>query len=524
MDTLVINLTRFGDLLQTQPVLSGFAEQGRVGLVCLDNFRFAAELLEGSEAVFPLPGASFLSSMDKSWRTGLSAFRRFVGEVAGDFPAGRIVNLTPTIPARLLSLCLGTKDAAGFGLDRHGFSVHSGPWAVFLQTASANRGCSPFNVVDIFRRVAGLPPAHGCFSLARPPESEVAKARALLAADAPEGVKGFVALQLGASEDRRRWPLEYFARLGRLLWEELSLAPVLLGSSGERVLSERFAALAGYPHVDRIGRTSMPELAATLACAKLLVSNDTGTMHLAAGLGVPVAAIFLATAQPWDTGPYSVGSLSLEPDLPCHPCGFGQACTNGLACRWSIQPETVFGHVRSWLAQGEWGRAETHGARAWLAGVDRSGYLGLRSLSGLGGDDRTAWVELQRFFLRRFLDGEPFQAAPGEPVPGIDDPAAVEELKAACDLMTLLVSQAALLARDPRPALKSKFLGYWQRTQATLARSRRLSVLGNMLLYEMQERSTDIGGLLACLRGYHALLAGISSAVRQPGMEVDKGL
>ena len=49
-------------------------------------------------------------------------------------------------------------------------------------------------------------------------------------------------------------------------------------------------------------------LAAVLRQSRLIVTNDTGTMHLAAGLGVPVLALFLATAQPWDTGPYREGS------------------------------------------------------------------------------------------------------------------------------------------------------------------------------------------------------------------------
>lgn len=514
MNTLVINLTRLGDLLQTQPVLQGFAEQGRVGLVCLENFQPAARVLKDVHAVFPLPGAALLASVDRSWQAGLAVFRRFADDALERFQPDRVVNLTPVISARVLALCLGQERSQGFGLDSHGFLAHSSPWAVFMQTASANRGSSPFNVVDIFRRVAGLPPAAGRFSLACPEAGDLSAVRAALAGESPPVSRGLVGFQLGASEDRRRWPLEYFARLGRLLWEKLSLTPVLLGSLDERQLAERFAGLADYPFVDRVGRTSIPSLASVLSSCRLLVTNDTGTMHLAAGLGVPVAAIFLATAQPWDTGPYRPGSLSLEPDLPCHPCGFGKDCAHGLACRQAIAPDTVFCLVRSWLEQGVWATMPVRGARAWLSEVEPAGYLGLRNLSAQGENSRVAWVRLQRRFLRSFLDGEPLEPKFQGLGSTTHDRALLNELKAAADLMTLLASQGALLARDPRPALKAKFLGYWQRLQAVLAQSERLSVLGRMLLFEMEERSADLAGLQACLGRYLELVRSLQAAVR----------
>lgn len=513
MNTLVINLTRFGDLLQTQPVLSGLSAQGRTGLLCLDNFQATADVLTGLHAVHPLPGAALLASLDRSWRQGLIVLKRYLSKVTSEHPDCRIINLTPSITARMLASCLG-QDCVGFGLDRHGFTAHSNPWAMFLQTASSSRGCSPFNVVDVFRRVAELPPAGGCFSLARPREEELSATRTALGNDAPRESRGFVALQLGASEERRRWPLEHFARLGRLLWEKLSLTPVLLGSPGERALAERFSALADYPHVDRIGRTNLPGLAATLVNCRLLVTNDTGTMHLAAGLGVPIVAIFLATAQPWDTGPYLQGSLSLEPALACHPCGFGKTCEHGLICRRAIKPEVVFGLVRSWLEQGAWSREQTPGARAWLAQVEASGFMGLRSLTDAQDDARTAWVRLQRRFLCRFLDDLDVEPSAHGPEAVMEEPALAGELRAACDLLTLLASQGTLLARDPRPALKAKFLGYWQRLQALLAQSAHLKVLGGMLLFEMEERSADMHGLLTCLRRYHELLQGLRAVVR----------
>ena len=183
------------------------------------------------------------------------------------------------------------------------------------------------------------------------------------------GSPRYVGMQLGASEARRRWPLEYFVALG----EHLALSgvvPVLLGGPGERTLAERYTLAAQHFHVDCVGRTSLEELAGVLASVHLLVTNDTGTMHLAAGLGTPILAIFLCTAQPWDTGPYLAGSLCLEPDMVCHPCAFGTSCPYDHGCRWTITPQAVAEFVVNHLETGQWGEWKASmqpdsGLRGW---------------------------------------------------------------------------------------------------------------------------------------------------------------
>ena len=82
--------------------------------------------------------------------------------------------------------------------------------------------------------------------------------------------RGFVALQPGASEERRRWPVEHFARTGDMLWQSHGLCPVLLGSGAEAELGRRYAAAATAPHINLIGATDLPSLGAALLAARLL--------------------------------------------------------------------------------------------------------------------------------------------------------------------------------------------------------------------------------------------------------------
>ena len=143
-------------------------------------------------------------------------------------------------------------------------------------------------------------------------------------------------------------------RAGRVIRERSERSPVLLGSAAESHLGREFAARADYPFLDLTGATDLETLAAVLLETELLLTNDTGTIHLAAGLGVPVAAVFLGTAQPFDTGPCLEGSLSLKPDMDCHPCSFGEKCPYALACRERIDPGLLGETIAARLGGESW--------------------------------------------------------------------------------------------------------------------------------------------------------------------------
>lgn len=100
----------------------------------------------------------------------------------------------------------------------------------------------------------------------------------------------------------KRWPAEYYIALGGMLKTELHCGIVLLGSASERDLCAQVAGGIGPGTVNLAGQTSLPEFAAILSQCALVVSNDSGGMHLAAAVGAPVLAIFGIT-DPQKTGP-----------------------------------------------------------------------------------------------------------------------------------------------------------------------------------------------------------------------------
>lgn len=551
MNILVINLTRFGDLLQTQPVLHALKAQGhRVGLVCLKNFAPATALLQDVDYVAVLPGGLFLADMDVDWRKALTSVQSFVEDIQRDFPVEGILNTTATLSARLLTRRLLTGslppsgDAVpvwGFALDEDGFGCNGNVWTTFLQGSTVRRLNCPFNIVDMFRMAAGCGDTIACNRLRNPEPAVQEAAQALLqakagqtpaavagagAADREEKSAGYVSFQLGASEARRQWPVEYFARLGEKLWTELRLRPLLLGAASERPLAEAYAAAARSPFVDCVGETDIPQLAALLRCTKLLVTNDTGTMHLAAGLDIPVLAIFLATAQAWDTGPYRDDCCCLEPALDCHPCAFDKVCTHDNACLRVVRPETVGELVCSRIRTGQWcatksddapksdGAApETDGARVWISGRDAHGFAHLSCVSQHGGEDRSLWLELQRHFYRHILDAmdasaqtveiQKFSLPPVALGQGLSAPfrdAVYTALRQAEALLLLLTEQGLMVQQVPGPLPGQRLLATCNRVRSLFEQCVPLCALGHLWTVIVQERGGDLQAIIRMAR------------------------
>ena len=537
MNVLLINLTRFGDLLQSAAAIRVLARgtggsKNRIGMVCLENFVSGAELLPDLEDVYPLPMSKTMAAMDNysqgagckpetAWMNGFSTFRDWVGKVTGHFAPDTVCNLSPTFAAGHLSrLLAGKRTLSGFVLNDQSIPANPSPWATFMQGSTLSRGASPFHVVDLFRKIAGDREKGADASLLPPSGDMLASMRERLAASSPAGTRGYVAIQLGASKDIRRWPVASFAHVGDMLWKKYRLLPLLLGSRGEIPFGEEYAAIAGEPSLSLMGKTSIPELAAAVSHISLLISNDTGTLHLASGLGVPVIGIFLATAQAWDTGPYAVNSCSLEPDLACHPCGFDTECAHGEACHKAIRPQTVAALAEARISGAGWDRANIagpdifQGSRIWVTTRDNHGFADLASVSGHDNDPRSQWMRIQRHFYRQLFDRN--TAAPFVPEPAPTGMAVSGQqgiaLGQACDTMASLYSalaqQTEMLLSNPLPVVRDRFEKTWDRLTAAPTSIPDFKALSFVWRNEVASRD-GLENILPLMHQYHALFTAL---------------
>jgi lipopolysaccharide heptosyltransferase II len=159
----------------------------------------------------------------------------------------------------------------------------------------------------------------------------------------PQGAPIKIGLCPGAEYGpAKRWLPERFAEVARSVAGQRDCEWVLFGVGGDAAVGAEILAKVegtGTKVTNLIGKTTLGELMDRLAECRLLLSNDTGTMHLAAALGVPTISVFGST-EPRLTGPLGPGHRILRHQVECSPC-FQRECPIDFRCMKSIEPEEV---------------------------------------------------------------------------------------------------------------------------------------------------------------------------------------
>jgi heptosyltransferase-2 len=145
----------------------------------------------------------------------------------------------------------------------------------------------------------------------------------------------------------KRWLPERFAEAAERIGAQSPVEWMLFGTAGDASAGEQIAAALGNHCVNRIGQTTLDQLIEELHECRLLLTNDTGTMHLAALLGIRVVAIFGST-EPRLTGPVGNGHIILRHHVECSPC-FLRECPIDFRCMKAVSVEEVTDAVLSIL-------------------------------------------------------------------------------------------------------------------------------------------------------------------------------
>ncbi len=137
----------------------------------------------------------------------------------------------------------------------------------------------------------------------------------------------------------KRWPVPYYAELAQRL-EARGYAIWLVGSAKDKEIGDKIVALGNQHSRNLCGQTDLADAIALLSCAALVVSNDSGLMHLAAALDRVMLAIF-GSSSPEFTPPLSDKAQVIRLDLPCSPC-FKRECPLGhFNCMMQLTPDRV---------------------------------------------------------------------------------------------------------------------------------------------------------------------------------------
>ncbi len=282
--TLIIQLQRMGDLIMTFPLMAWLRimEPERPVWVVAEPMFFKALLPFAPKVVFFRPEAA-----------PVLARRRF----------HRVINLSH----RKAGLSLAGKVETGlrvgaFGRDGDRHIV--GPWQLYRASIVHNNRHNRLHWADL-AALDSIPP--GYLPLTHWPRPR------------KPGAEGRIGLFVGASEADKHPDAAFWAALAIQLIRR-GLNPVFLGGKAERALAAQAARKAGIPKSNLAAHFNLEKFAQFIGRLDLLVTPDTGPMHLGAWLGTPTLNLSMGPVNPWETAPATPGHFVLRAEPSCAGC------------------------------------------------------------------------------------------------------------------------------------------------------------------------------------------------------------
>jgi len=181
--------------------------------------------------------------------------------------------------------------------------------------------------------------ARPSIEIAATPEEKAQAAKLLASQGIPAGRRYLVLNPGAAYGSAKRWGEDGFAAVGDSLAKELDIDVVIVGSETERSLAETIQTKMKSRVAVLNGRTSLETLIGVISSAALVVTNDSGPMHISAALGVPTVAIFGATDDAV-TGPIGARTRVVRQPVECSPCLLRE-CPIDHRCMTRVSAESV---------------------------------------------------------------------------------------------------------------------------------------------------------------------------------------
>lgn len=331
---LLIKPSSLGDIIHTLPVVSAIRAQwpeSHITWLVKRQWAEVVERVEGIDRVWAVDPTV------RSWITQGLALRAERFDLALD--------LQGLFRSAMLARVSGAPMRIGFANGREG-----SPW---FYTHRVSVPDSDLHAVDRYLLLAA---ALG-IELPRKPrfvfrmlDEDLSAVRGVFQRHGYSIDKPWVAMNVGARWLTKRWPLTSFATVADQLSGSHRAPVVIIGSAEDRLYANKLQSLMTRPCVNVSGEVPLKCLPALLSKATVMITNDSGPMHIAAACGVPVVAMFGPTSAT-RTGPYGVGHHVLTGQVSCSPC-FSRVCQHNpeMECLVRITPTHVVDVVRPLLA------------------------------------------------------------------------------------------------------------------------------------------------------------------------------
>ena len=354
---IILNLTRMGDLIQSTALFKKIKliyPESRVKLLISKEFADIAPFLPYVDEIKPID-VTELSEILKANNFDLTID---VLKALGDMFDGILqvnydlaVNLSHDEFSVYFLYMLNSLKNIGISVNREGTIISNDEMIAYIFSAVKNRKVSVLNLVDLYERTIKsnktqykqhvnkiyldtkkIDEEHNGNN-----EFEVLKKYGIEESD------NIVSFAIGASTELKKWRYDYFAELAKMLLNGDTKTKVVLLGANYDVKAGGFieSIVANERLINLTGKTSVSDLVYVVRRSNLLITHDTGTMHIGVAVGTKLIVIYTGNVGFLETGPYAENQLLIAPDIGCFPCDFNLKCLNPV-CQGLIKPEYIY--------------------------------------------------------------------------------------------------------------------------------------------------------------------------------------
>ncbi len=343
-NVLVIQLSRLGDFLQSTLLINSLKKNGKQVYILgdeknsmiADEVRFLCTFL-------PFKIGRYIELIKKgNLLECYEDLEQFVKEL-NKFEFSELYNLNHSDINFFLSNMISAKR-------KKGFRVQNSKFVDFIYEIVKNRKDNRFNLVDIFNSFADKRTRSRSLFINR----NMSAIHIKLLDKIFKG-RGNIVFHLGAGHPLREWGIEKFIDLGEKIFDTFDVNITVTGGRNEKKLGKKFGEMLNSKYSNRfinlVGKTDISLLKAVLLKSVLMISTDTGVMHLAAACGTNIISLFYGSAYVYETGPYTETALILSPKRECYPCTEEHQFCDNIDCKNDISTHDVFTVAKYWLGK-----------------------------------------------------------------------------------------------------------------------------------------------------------------------------
>ena len=325
MNILVVQLAKLGDIFQSSYSIDKIRRlfpQSKIYFLCSSIFKEAGKFLDADKILSLNLDKIAQKSEDKiSFLDNDEAQKAL--EKINNIGFDIAINLNISELAQNLFSRITSNKKFGY-YSNHQESLE---WLYFVLSFIKTRKLASINLVDVYR--------HSFF---------ISKSQKIVHKSIQSKEK-IICFSLGTRNLKRNWDVENFVKLAEL-FSQSNYKIYLIGSKSESENGRFF--LESYdgksPIYNVIGKTNISELVELISKSSLLVSGDTGSMHIASYYSTPTIAIFSGPAYPYETAGYFAENkiTTFNNNLDCYPCNEETVCLNNFVCNKNLTPQYIY--------------------------------------------------------------------------------------------------------------------------------------------------------------------------------------